>query len=515
MSSGLSWTILIPYYVVLGVLALYGVHRSWLLVLWWKNRSAAPEAPPDPEVWPAVTVQLPLYNEMYVAARLIDAVCRLDYPREYLEIQVLDDSTDETRDIVAGKVAEHRARGFDIHHLHRTDRTGFKAGALAAGTLRARGRFLAVFDADFVPPADFLRKVIPHFLGPDRERVGMVQARWDHLNRSFSLLTRIQAILLDGHFLIEHTARHRSGRFFNFNGTAGVWRREVIDDAGGWQHDTLTEDLDLSYRAQLAGWKFLYLPEVAVPSELPVDVNGFKSQQHRWAKGSIQTGRKLIGRVLRSRLPWAVKAEAFVHLTNNVSYVLMVLLSLLVFPAMALRQDASSRTLLLVDVPLFLAATVSVLAFYVASQVALGEGWRQRIRTLPALMGLGIGLSINNARAVIAGFFQDGGVFHRTPKYSIADSIADSVEGQEKGWRAKRYRVGRNLFALVEGLFALYLACCLVWAVKDGMWYSLPFLLLFVHGHCYIVLLTLLSNDLGWNREPEKDLAPALETSGS
>lgn len=492
MSSGLEWTILILYYVVLGILALYGIHRSWLLALWWKNRSASAEPPPDPEEWPVVTVQLPLYNEMYVATRLIGAVCRLDYPKDRLEIQVLDDSTDETRDIVAREVAEQRARGFDIHHLHRTDRRGFKAGALAAGTERARGRFLAVFDADFVPPADFLERVIPYFLDPEEgEKIGMVQTRWDHLNRSYSLLTRIQAILLDGHFLIEHTARHRSGCFFNFNGTAGVWRREVIEDAGGWQHDTLTEDLDLSYRAQLAGWRFLYLPEVAVPSELPVDVNGFKSQQYRWARGSIQTCRKLLRRILGSRLPWAVKAEAFVHLTNNFAYFLMVLLSLLVFPAMVLRQDASQRTLLLVDLPLFGAATLSVLAFYVASQIALGEGWRQRIRTLPALMGLGIGLSINNARAVVAGFSREAGVFHRTPKYRI--------EGVRGSWRAKRYRVGRNVFAWIEALMAVYLSCCLVWAVRGGMWHSLPFLLLFVHGYCYIVFLTLLSN-LGWGR---------------
>jgi cellulose synthase/poly-beta-1,6-N-acetylglucosamine synthase-like glycosyltransferase len=506
MSFGLPWTILIPYYVVLGILALYGIHRSWLLVLWWKHRSASPEAPPTPDEWPVVTVQLPLYNEMYVAARLIDAVCRLDYPQDRLEIQVLDDSTDETRKVVAGKVAEHRARGFDIHHLHRTDRTGFKAGALAAGTERARGRFLAVFDADFVPPPHFLRRVIPHFLAPEEgEKVGMVQTRWDHLNRSYSLLTRIQAILLDGHFLIEHTARHRSGRFFNFNGTAGVWRREVIEDAGGWEHDTLTEDLDLSYRAQLAGWRFLYLPEVAVPSELPVDVNGFKTQQYRWARGSIQTGRKLLRRILRSRLPWRIKAEAFIHLTNNVSYFLMVLLSLLVFPAMALRQDASSRTLLLVDVPLFVAATVSVLAFYVASQIAVGDGWRRRLTTLPALMGLGVGLSINNGRAVVAGLFGRVGVFHRTPKYNIGD--------QGGTWRTKRYRVGRNIFALVEVLFALYLSGCLVWAVREEMWYSLPFLLLFVHGHCYIVLLTLLSN-LSWG-QGESGLEPVFSARDS
>ena len=507
MTSVLAPTILILYYLVLGVLALYGIHRSWLLWLWWRSRHQHPPPPPEPEEWPLVTVQLPLYNEMYVATRLIDAACRLDYPQDRLEIQVLDDSTDETREIVAERVAHHRRRGIDIHHLHRTDRTGFKAGALAAGTERARGGYLAVFDADFVPSEDFLRRVMPWFLDPERgPELGMVQARWDHLNRFYSLLTRIQAVLLDGHFLIEHAARHRSGRFFNFNGTAGVWRREVIEDAGGWQHDTLTEDLDLSYRAQLAGWKFLYLPRVGVPSELPVDINGFKTQQYRWARGSIQTGRKLLRRILRSELPWPVKLEAFVHLTNNVAYLLMVFLSLLVFPAMVLRLDASSQTLLLVDVPLFLAATVSVLAFYVGSQVAREGPWRRKLLVLPALMGLGIGLSINNARAVIDGWFKRGGVFHRTPKYRI--------EGARGSWRAKRYKVGKSFTALVEGLFAVYMAVCFVAAVHLEMWWSLPFLWLFLHGYWYIVLLTLMSN-LGLEEEDETELEAAAPGRGS
>ncbi|HSK80929.1 MAG TPA: glycosyltransferase, partial [Thermoanaerobaculia bacterium] len=352
------------YYSVLVVLAFYGIHRFLLAMLYLKTRRLGPERPPDPEKWPVVTVQLPLYNEMYVAERLIDAVCRLDYPQERLEIQVLDDSTDETAEIVAAAVARHLKRGVDIHHLHRADRAGFKAGALAAGLARARGGLVAIFDADFVPRPDFLKQAVPYFADPS---LGLVQGCWDHLNRGYSLLTRIEAILLDGHFVIEHTARNRSGCFFNFNGTAGVWRREAIVTAGGWEHDTLTEDLDLSYRAQLSGWRFLYLPELAVPSELPVDINGFKSQQHRWAKGAAQTGRKLLGKVLRAPLPFRVKLEAFVHLTNNASYPLMVLLALLVFPAMVLRRGTPIVSILLIDVPLFLAATASVLLFYLLS----------------------------------------------------------------------------------------------------------------------------------------------------
>ena len=486
MSVSWSQTLLLLYYLTLGVLALYGMHRLWLVGVYLRTRHREPPEPNLPEEWPVVTVQLPLYNEMYVAARLIDAVCRLDYPRDRLEIQVLDDSTDETRDIVAREVDRWRDRGMDIHHVHRTDRVGFKAGALEAGLEVARGELLAVFDADFVPPSDFLQRTVPYFTDERTgEGLGMVQARWEHINREYSLLTRIQSILLDGHFLIEHTARHRNGCFFNFNGTAGVWRRRVIADAGGWQHDTLTEDLDLSYRAQLAGWKFLYLPEVAVPSELPVDVQGFKSQQYRWARGSIQTCRKLLGRVLRARLPLRVKLEALVHLTSNVCYVLMILLSLLVYPAMAVRRDAGPDTLLWVDLPLFVAATVSVLIFYLASQAAAGRNWRRETLYLPALMGLGIGLAINNARAVVAGFFRRGGVFHRTPKYRI--------ETRGESWRSKRYRVAKDWTMVLETLFAIYLGTGCVLAVQTGMWSSLPFLYLFFHGYAYMVVLTALS----------------------
>ena len=295
MDPLLSRLVLAIYYLVLGTLAVYGVHRLALVALYYRTRRRSNPSEIQPAHWPLVTVQLPIYNERYVVARLIDAVCALDYPPDRLEIQVLDDSTDETQQIAAARVARYRALGFDIHHLHRLDRNGFKAGALEAGFARARGELLAVFDADFVPQTDFLRRTVFHFADP---RCGMVQARWDHINRGYSWLTRIQAIFLDGHFLIEHAARNRSGRFFNFNGTAGVWRRQAILDAGGWQHDTLTEDLDLSYRAQMAGWKFLFLPEVTVPAELPVDINAFKRQQYRWAKGSVQTARKLLRRIL-------------------------------------------------------------------------------------------------------------------------------------------------------------------------------------------------------------------------
>jgi cellulose synthase/poly-beta-1,6-N-acetylglucosamine synthase-like glycosyltransferase len=469
------------YYLILAVLAFYGIHRLLLVGLYLRTRGRRPARPADPAEWPVITVQLPLYNEMYVAPRLIAAVCALDYPADRLEIQVLDDSTDETTEIVARVVAEQRARGIDIHHLHRSDRTGFKAGALAAGLAQARGALLAVFDADFVPQPEFLKTAVPYFSDPG---IGMVQGSWAHINRGYSLLTRIQAILLDGHFFIEHTARNRSGCFFNFNGTAGIWRREAILAAGGWEHDTLTEDLDLSYRAQLAGWRFLYLPEMSVPSELPVDINGFKSQQYRWAKGSVQTGRKLLGRILRSPLPLRVKMEAFVHLTNNLSYALMFLLALLVFPAMLLRHGGSTQEVLLVDFPLFFGATLSVLIFYLASQAAAGIGWLRQVRYLPTLMGLGIGLSVNNARAVLSGLFQRGGTFHRTPKYKI--------EKRGEDWLGKRYRAGWNVSVLIEVVLAVYFGACTLYAAQRHMWTAVPFLYLFVQGYAYMAALSLL-----------------------
>ncbi len=490
------------YYLTLGVLALYGVHRLVLVIAYRRTRDRRADPPPEPSCWPFVTVQLPLYNELYVAQRLIDAVCRLDYPRDRLEIQVLDDSTDETSELVAASVERWRHQGVAIHHLQRARREGYKAGALAYGLERAHGELAAVFDADFLPRPDFLRRTVPHLAADPG--LGMVQARWSHLNRHYSLLTRVQAILLDGHFLIEHAARHRSGCFFNFNGTAGVWRRRAIEEASGWQHDTVTEDLDLSYRAQLAGWRFLYLPEVDAPAELPVDVNGFKSQQQRWAKGSVQTGRKLLGRILAAPIPARVKLEAAFHLTNNLSYPLMVVLSALILPAMVLRRGSSQALLLAVDLPLFLAATVSVLAFYGVSQTAPGGGPRRELAVLPALMGLGIGLAVNNAPAAVAGLAARGGIFHRTPKYAILDRGGD--------WLGKRYHALVHPSVLVEGLLALYFAGAVIYAASRGMWLSIPFLVLFLQGYSYMFLLTLLPM---LRRDLAGEAAPAAVASES
>jgi len=477
---------LAAYFFVLIILAIYGWHRYFLVYLYMRNRDKEPRPGPALDPTPVVTIQLPLYNEMYVADRLIDAVCRMDYPRDRLEIQVLDDSTDETRVVAQQAVRRHAARGIDIHYYHRTDRTGYKAGALDAGLKVARGAFVTIFDADFIPSPDFLQRIMPHFGNPT---VGMVQARWGHINQDYSLLTKIQAILLDGHFVLEHGARNRSGRFFNFNGTAGVWRRDAIVDAGGWQHDTLTEDLDLSYRAQLRGWRFVFVSEVIAPAEVPVEMNAFKSQQHRWAKGSIQTCRKLLPRILAAPLPLAVKAEAFFHLTANFNYPLMVVLSVLMFPSMVIRYNMGWYEMLLIDVPLFFAATFSVCNFYMVCQREIHKDWRARIKYLPFLMSIGIGLSINNTRAVFEGLFNTQGEFTRTPKYRI--------EGDADEWVGKKYRQSVAVQPLIELALGLYFTATVFYALANQIYGTLPFLVLFQIGFLYTGLLSIVQQYAG------------------
>src|SRR6478672_5769054 len=471
---------LAAYFFVVIVLAIYGWHRYYLVYLYMSNRDKEPRLGPALDPLPVVTIQLPLYNEMYVAERLIDAVCAIDYPRALFEIQVLDDSTDETRSIAEMAVRRYAAEGIDIKYLHREDRTGYKAGALEAGLAVARGEFVGIFDADFMPTSDFLTRLIPHFRDP---KVGMVQARWGHINQDYSLLTKIQAILLDGHFILEHGGRNRGGRFFNFNGTAGLWRRVAIDDAGGWQHDTLTEDLDLSYRAQLRGWQFVFVPGVIAPAEVPVEMNAFKSQQHRWAKGSIQTCRKLLPAILKSHLPFGVKAEAFFHLTANFNYILMCALSILMFPSMVIRYNMGWYEMILIDVPLFFAATFSFCNFYMVCQREIHTDWRARLKYVPFLMSVGIGLCINNTRAVFEALLNKKSEFARTPKYCIE---ADSDE-----WVGKRYRQSVAVQPLVELMLGLYFTATVFYALANGIYGTLPFLVLFQVGFLYTGLLSI------------------------
>src|SRR5437667_6498991 len=456
---------LATYFLVLLILAVYGSHRYVMAYLFYKYKGNLPTPKGKFEILPRVTIQLPLYNEMYVVERLIKSVARIQYPRNRLEIQVLDDSTDETQGIARARVAQLRQQGLDISYIHRDHRSGYKAGALQEGLKIARGELVAVFDADFVPGPDFLLRSVQFFTD---ERVGMVQVRWEHLNREYSHLTQAQAIFLDGHFVIEHTARNRSGRFFNFNGTAGVWRRATIEDAGGWQHDTLTEDLDLSYRAQLAGWKFIYLSDVVTPAELPVDMNGFKSQQHRWTKGSVQTCKKLLPTIWRSQLPFPIKLEATGHLMSNFAYLLLAFLCVLLHPSTGGPEGGWLRTVL-IDIPIFLAASASVAVFYICAQRELHpRTWMKEILFLPCLLALGIGLSLNNARAVLEALINHKSDFTRTPKYGI--------ERRSQPWRNCKYRPLQSTLPLAELAFAIYFTYFVVFAIVHGQFLSVPFL---------------------------------------
>ncbi len=402
------------YYSALTLLVLYGAHRLHLAIGVFRRGE---ETPADvPEDLPKVTLQLPMFNERHVAERLLRASAAIEYPKDRLQIQVLDDSTDDTTLIVDRVVDELRRQGQDIVAVRRPERTGYKAGALEYGLAEATGEFIAIFDADFVPEPGFLRDLIGHFSDPE---VGMVQARWGHLNRTSSLLTRAQAVLLDGHFVMEQTARARAGHFFNFNGTAGIWRRQAIDDAGGWEHDTITEDLDLSYRAQINGWKFVYRTDVVAPAELPAELHGFKTQQHRWAKGSIECFAKLFPRLLRSDARLSTKLEGAVHLTANLSYVLMLVVALTMPVVTIIRQNYTSTALGWADLALFGIGFVSVATFYAASLRRLGFRWWYSLVAIPAAIALDIGLCVHKSRAVVEALARHRTEFVRTPKMAL------------------------------------------------------------------------------------------------
>jgi cellulose synthase/poly-beta-1,6-N-acetylglucosamine synthase-like glycosyltransferase len=477
------------YFLTLVILAVFGVHRYIMVYLYFRHRDRRAQPVPLPENLPRVTVQLPIFNELYVLDRLLESVTRIRYPRELLEIQILDDSTDETAQLAQAAAERYREQGFDMQYLSRADRSGFKAGALDAGLKAARGEFVLIFDADFVAPPDILEKTLGHFRDP---QVGMVQVRWGHINREYSLLTQVQAVLLDGHFILEHGGRNRSGRFFNFNGTAGVWRRQTIDDAGGWQHDTLTEDLDLSYRAQMKGWRFVFLQDVVSAAEIPVEMNSFKSQQFRWAKGQIQTCRKLLPTILASNLPLPIKVEAAFHLGANFGYPLMILLAILMLPAMIIRYNMGWYEMMIVDVPLFMGATMSVCSFYTVSQKEVfGESWRSQLKYLPAVLAVGIGLSVSNAKAVLEAMLGLDSEFTRTPKYGV-ESAGDD-------WRQKRYRGQLGFVPFVELALGLYFTFMAYYAASNEIFGTLPFILLFQFGFLYAAVMSLFQNFPGLN----------------
>jgi cellulose synthase/poly-beta-1,6-N-acetylglucosamine synthase-like glycosyltransferase len=491
-------TLSISYIAILALVALYGFHRYVLVYLYIKHRDNGYHPKAEFKDLPIVTVQLPMYNEDVCAERIIRETCKIDYPLDKLEIQVLDDSTDHSA-LIAQKACEYwAAKGFPVKYVHRDNRIGYKAGALEEGLKEAKGEFIAIFDADFIPPTDILRNTVNYFTD---EKIGMVQIRWDHLNRDASLLTKSQAIFLDGHFVIEHTARNRSGRFMHFNGTAGVWRRSTISDAGGWQHDTLTEDLDLSYRAQTRGWQFVYLPQFSAPAELPPEMIAFKQQAHRWTKGSVQTCIKLLPGIMRSKhLSRRIKTEAFFHLTNTFVYPLMVLLTVTMYPAFfnvfsPFKQHSWSQYLF--SASLFVLATCSASTFFIFAQRELfgkQAGWKTLLY-MPMLMSLGVGISINNAKAVIEAIWSSirrkPSEFVRTPKYGATTSAKSKV------WRAEGspaattttsvFTLKRLSLPIIEIAFGLNMTCYgwISLYYKYGR-AGIPFILIFAGGYFYV-----------------------------
>lgn len=463
------------YVLALIVLSIFGLYGLVMVFYYLRLKPHDPRLPDqiDDDDLPVVTVQLPVFNERYVVQRLVDAVCELDYPREKLEIQLLDDSTDDTVELSRKIVEEKRTLGFDIQLLHRTDRTGFKAGALKEGLAVARGEFISIFDADFIPSQNFLRDTIPHLVNDPG--VGMVQARWEHINSDYSLLTRVQAMALDAHFAMEQQVRNRARFFINFNGTAGIWRKACILDAGDWHSDTLTEDLDLSYRAQLRGWRFLYLNSVTVPAELPAEVNGLKLQQFRWTKGAIETAKKHLWRVWQSDQPFRVKLHATVHLTSNIVFPFILFIATLNIPIILVKKAHPELDLYFNLMAVFILASISSFLFYLFAQRDIRGDWRRRILLFPLFMAGTMGLAVNNTKAVLEALFNKKSEFKRTPKYGVMKK-GDS-------WTRSLYRFSKISFAtVIELLLALYFVVGIgisIWLVEIA---ALPFQLMYLFG---------------------------------
>lgn len=494
-----SYLLLGLYFLCLILLSMFSLHRYLMLYFFYRRRPKSVEVSPSDKGLYSVTLQLPIFNERYVAGRLLESVSHLDYPKDRLQIQILDDSTDETVELSRSWAERMRADGFQVELIHRVDRSGYKAGALENALRTATGELVAIFDADFVAPRDFLKRIVRRF---DNEKVGLVQLRWEHLNRGYSLLTNLQSIMIDGHFVIEHAARHYSGRFFNFNGTAGIWRKAAIVDAGGWQHDTLTEDLDLSYRAQLRGWQFVYIPVLTAAAELPVEINAFKTQQHRWTKGSIQTAMKLLPGIWRSEHPLYIKIEATFHLANNFAYLFMLMVAAMMLPVIMARQSMNLQIPFWIDLLLFWSATVSVASFYIAGQREVLKTWKRQLCYIPLMMSLGIGLSVNNAKAVLEALVGISTEFVRTPKFG--------VEARGQQWWANKYITKASGMAILESLFALYYVVIVGYCLRHSNFLSLPFMLLFLFGFGYVGLLSLASQFRGLFRRKAVAEEPSL-----
>ncbi|MEO6695974.1 MAG: cellulose synthase family protein [Ignavibacteria bacterium] len=477
--------ILSAYIISLTILFFFGAHGFNMIYYYFKTFATRTVDLTEEELYmkdyPEVTIQIPLYNEQYVITRLIDSVLRMDYPKDKLEVQILDDSTDETTQIIHDHIQKYITTGFDVKHIHRTNREGYKAGALKVGLETARGEFVAVFDADFIPRKKFLKRTIPYFYRDDK--LGLVQTRWEHLNREYSLLTKTQAVALDGHFVIEQAVRNRAGFFINFNGTGGVWRKECIFDAGNWEADTLTEDLDLSYRAQMRGWKFKYLVNFTSPAELPSDIFALKSQQFRWTKGAIETAKKVFPKVLKSDMSLKLKFQSFIHLYSNLAYPFILLAAILNLPVMLIKlseeYDAVFKFM-----SLFIFAFISSFLFYLYSQKDVYSDWQKRIIYFPVFLAGSMGFSINNTKAVFEGLLDKKSEFVRTPKYQIMN--------KKDSWEGKKYVNKKLSFTTyLEAFMALYCFAGVIIAVATAQVAAIPFQLMFCGGFTTISVLSI------------------------
>ena len=477
----MEYFILIIYLISLTILFGFGIHGLIMLYYYHKTLKIKRADSVLPGEFPIVTVQLPMYNEMYVIERLIRSICDIKYPKDRLEIQVLDDSTDETQALAQRLVDDYTLQGYDIKYIHRINRQGYKAGALKEGLEQARGEFIAIFDADFVPHDDFLYKTVPHFKDG---KVGCVQTRWEHLNENYSFLTRAQALALDGHFVIEQQVRNKAGFFINFNGTAGIWRKSAIIDAGNWHSDTLTEDLDLSYRAQLKGWNFIFLNEVTSPAELPADINALKTQQFRWTKGAIETAKKMLPKVFASDLSFKMKAECFIHLTSNIVFPFIILVALLNVPIVVIKNTVGGFDEYYTLMSVFVLASISTFLFYMYAQKAIHLDWRKRLLLFPVFLAGSMGFAINNSKAVLEALINKKSGFIRTPKFRIVT--------ENDQWKKKKYvqkRISGTIF------FELFMTVYFIIGIGISAYYleiaAIPFQLLFLTGFGTVGIMSL------------------------
>ena len=488
--------ILFTYIGSLLILFTFGSHSFIMVYYYLKFRDKRDDFSGELKEFPIVTIQLPVFNEMYVVERLIKSTCEIDYPIDKLEIQVLDDSTDETVDIVAEKVKEYKRDGFDIVHIHRDNRTGFKAGALKEGLVTAKGEFVAIFDADFIPKKNFLKVVLPFF---HDEKIGMVQTRWEHINRGYSLITQVVALSLDGHFVMEQQARNKANYFINFNGTSGIWRKACIFDAGNWEADTLTEDLDLSYRAQLKGWKFKYLTDFTTPAEVPSEINSVKSQQFRWTKGAIETCKKILPRVWKSKYPLKLKILSTYHLTNNIVFPFILIACLLNTPIVLIKNTGLYDTYF-AFMSIFVLAFIASFLFYLYSQKDVYNDWRKRVLLFPVFMAGSMGFSINNTKAIFQALINKKTEFVRTPKYLIVD--------KKDSWVGKKYshkKLNISFSVILESIVAIYSFTGVVISIITLQISALPFQLMFTFGFGLVAYLSI-KHVIESNRKAEKQI---------